>query len=266
MFMSVTAMSMMFLYDTVFFLAVYVTAYKGIDLFFTDYSHSLKILFDIDADRFGYNKELDTHRKHVNLFWTSAPVTFVILSLAPVINTVVYILFFSMVSATDINRVLYYIILLKLSIRFNILECRFGRGFRPHENARDLMLLCQLAITVVNYNDANEALQSVFQLLDELTGLTGTVLSELLETHTSLFKGDTVVSERLMSIKVASVATERAQHLVKFGAMASIFLFTVVSDAPSAATLTSPSDVTFCYYAGARLVQIYNYDLKTKRN
>lgn len=243
-------------YDTVWFVVVYTLVYKAMDLFFRDYSESLKILFDIDANTFGYNQEIDIRRKHTNLFWSSVPVSFGILTINPILHNLVYMTVCMMISVMDLNRVLYYSILFKLAIRVNLLDYRFSQLLSAH----DFLILCQLVLIVANYTNTSSALPTLFQIIDESTEVLSVVLVKMLETHGSLFKRDTVINSRLLSIKAFWVVKERKLMWLKFGLMVLIFCYTMVY----VASLTAIQDLAFCYYSVARLVQIYTGELKNK--
>jgi hypothetical protein len=249
-------------YDTLWFVMVYSAVYKGMDLFFRDYSQSLKILFDIDANRFGYNEELHIDKKHKNLFWTTSPISFVILTLNPFIHSVVYMTVFMMISVMDMNRVLYYILLFKLAYRFNLFEYRFDIHFKPCTDMCDFSILCQLVLTMVNYSNTGAVIPTLFQLVDESTGISTVVLVETLEAHASLFRCDTKLNAMLLGIKAYFAIRDRKLFWTKFGVLATIFTYNVLC----VATLTSVTDLLFSYYSAARLVQIYAEDLKAKRS
>lgn len=244
------------IYDTLWFIIIHVACYKGMDLFFRDYSQALKPIAGIDANSFNYNLENDAKTKHGDIFWSSVPFSFLILTINPVIHSIVYLIFSLMISVVDLNRILFYILLFKIAIRFNIFSKRMEGA-----NKNDLLIALQIFFTIVSYTDVTSIIPTLFQLADEFTGLGFFVLDRLLDTHKSLFRGDTKIQSFLYKFKVFFVANKTKLYWGKFLFMMSLFLYNFIY----VASLSHPLETAFCYYSVARVAQIYVEDLRAKK-
>ena len=249
------------IYDTMWFVLIHVLCYKGMDIFFRDYSQALKPIAGIDSNHFNYNLENGIDTNHKNLFWTSTPFSFLILTINPIVHSFVYLLFSFMFSVIDLNRILFYILLFKLALKFNLFSLKFHPPFRPHANIKDFMLVTQLMFTAMSYSDVNSVIPTLFQLSDEITGVGNEVLERMLDTHSSLFRSDTKIQALLYKLKVKFVANRKIIYWGKFAFMAFLFMYNLVY----VASLTLPLETAFCYYSVARVAQIFVEDLRAKK-
>lgn len=249
------------IYDTFWFVAIHVTCYKGMDIFFRDYSQALKPIAGIDSNHFSYNMENDIRVNHKNLVWTSLPFSFLILTINPIVHSMVYLLFSFMFSVIDLNRILFYVLLFKVTTKFNMFSLRFDPPFKPHTNLKDFMLITQILFIAMSYSDVNSVIPTLFQLFDEFTGVGDVVLEKMLETHTSLFRSDTNIQAFLYKLKVRFVANRKILYWGKFAFMTSLFFYNLVY----VASLTHPLETAFCYYSVARVAQIFVEDLRAKK-
>lgn len=247
------------IYDIVWFWVVYLCCYWGVDLFFREYSQALKIIANIDTDHFGYNLEYGPKERHDSLFWSSVPLSFFVLSINPVIHSIIYMCFMSMVSVVDLNRVFFYILMFKIAYRINFFSA--GCDFKPHKRQVDFLLSLQLLFIVVGYTDGDVVLPTLFQLLDEVSGVDTTVVGAMMGAHTKLFKCDTWILQKLLGVKIWFEKNRKRVFGIKLFLMVLIFISHIVY----VATLTHPMEIAFCYYSAARVVQIYVGDLRDKK-
>jgi hypothetical protein len=237
------------LYDTVWFVVIYLIVYNGIDLFFRDYSQALKVLFDVDPNHFSYNMEQSLDTKHQALFWVSSPISFMILTINPIVHSLMYTFVMLMINVTDLNRILYYILMFKLVRHLNVFERRVRYELMSWYV---LTILTQLFFVVTDYSGA-AIWSTVFQLIDESSGLVDHVLPNLISAHTVLFKHDTVVMEKLLNVKTSCMKIEREIKWVKLFIMAGVTVCNILYS-------VNPNSIhalTFCYYSGFRVIQIY---------
>lgn len=245
-------------YDTLWFCIVYSLFYWGVDLFFRDYAQALKIIANVDVDHIGYNREHGPKERHECLFWSSAPWSFIVLTMNPIVYSIIYLLFMFMVSTMELNRILLYVLLFKVAYKFNPFD--YSCDFKPHCNMSDFFLAVQIFFVMIGYSDGGVLLPTLFQLIDESTGFLSTTLDKMLSSHAKLFKCDTWISGKLFGIKVATERRKRWVYWTKFWLMVFIFAIHVIY----VANLSRLMDVTFCYYSAARVVQIYLEDLREK--
>ena len=255
--MNVGYISKMFLvfYDTVWMVVVYNVIYWGTNLFFKDYSQALKIIADIDADHFGYNMDFSSKERHIILFSLVSPMAFFILTVNPIIHTFIYMIFMYMLNVTDINRILFYILLFKLAKNVNL----FDRTVHFKQN--DAIILIQMLMIMFEYNNTSVVLPSLFQIIDELPGIYTRIIPDMLSSHNKLFKCDTKLGKRVIDVNVFFQSNRKVINWIRFitmGIVSTVYLVYV-------ANLSRVMDVIFCYYATARLVNIFINDLKMKQ-
>lgn len=242
------------IYDTVWFIIVHGMCYKGVDIFFRDYSQALKPIAGIDANYFNYNLENDDKTNHTNVFWTSVPLSFVILTINPIIHSLVYLVFSFMFSVVDLNRVLFYILLFKLAANFNLFSFRFT-------TPSSMLLITQVLFLALTYTNISSVVPSLFQLIDEFTGLGDVVLEKMLGVHASLFRSDTKIKYFLLNLKVYFTANRKKIYWVKFCLMTCLFVYNLLF----VASLSHPVETAFCYYSVGRVAQIFWEDLRAKK-
>jgi hypothetical protein len=230
------------IYDTVWFVIVHTLCYRGVDIFFRDYSQALKPIAGIDSNHFNYNMENGLVENHKNLFWTSIPFSF-------------------MFSVIDLNRILFYILLFKVASKFHIFLLRFDPPFRPHSNLKDFLLTTQIIFTCLSYSDTRSVIPTLFQLADEFTGVGDVMLEHMLETHNSLIRSDTHIKAFIYKQKVRFVTNRKYLYWGKFTFMTSLFLYNLMY----VASLTHPLETAFCYYSAVRVMQIFTDDIWVKR-
>lgn len=243
------------LYDTFWFIVVYISCYKCVDIVFRDHSQALKPIAGIDANVFNYNMEDDMTTKHNNIFWSSSPLSFFILTINPFIHSIVYLLFSFMFNVVDLNRILYYVLLFKLANRINLFT------FTMTNKESVFILLIQLVFIIISYTDISSVVATLFQLIDESTDIGEVLIIKLLNTHDSLIKSDTSIKQRLYKIKVFFVSNRQKIYWVKFLLLSTLFIYNLLY----VVTLSLPLETLFCYYSIARVVQTFSVDLLGKK-
>lgn len=234
------------LYDVVWFVAVYVAFYKGVDYVFREYAQAVKVLFDINVRLFNYTKELGADERHDLLFTCSTAVSFVILTINPVLHSILYITFMFMVDVVDLNRILLYILLFKLAKKVN--------PFARHVSAVDPQIVVQTLLVIVNYHNTSIAVPVLFQIIDESTNF-NFYCRDMLRAHDLLFGGDTWIKEKILHVTVILEARRRAIINTKIGVL-SVVAFTSFLYSQ----LATWGEVGFYYYALARIAHVYRYD------
>lgn len=214
-------------------------------MFFQEYTQVLKILFDIDSRHFSYNVELGVKERHEILFWASAPITFIILTINPFIHSIIYMTCMLMINVVDLNRILYYSILLSISKHFNLLS------YRAYTKP-DFITACKLLLVLVNYTDASTALPTLFQLISDFPDVYNLVLEQLLDVHSRLFKGDTSINAKLLNLKAFFVSHKNKIALVRRFLMILLALYSFYTT-----NVFSIVGLTFCYYATVTLADEY---------
>lgn len=234
------------LYDVLWFLVIYVVFYKGVDYAFREYAQAIKVLFDVNVRLFNYNSELGVDERHDILFTCSTIISFVILTINPVLHSILYMTLMFMIDVVDLNRILLYILLFKVAKKIN----PFALSFKK----LDPLLVVQILLVIVNYHNVSIAVPVLFQIIDESTDL-NFYFRDILRAHDFLLGGDTRVKEKFMNITL--VLESRKKKVIS----AKIVILSVIAAVSFLySQLATWGEVGFYYYAVARIAHIYRYD------
>lgn len=227
--------------------------YKAIDYLFREYVQVVKILFDIDVRLFNYNLELNASDRHVILHTCSSAVSFIVLTVNPFTHCILYIVIMNMIDVVDLNRILLYILLLRISKSVNLTSRQFL--LRPHQRMDDANVICQLVYLLLNYHNVNVAIPVLFQLIDEMSNL-NYFFKDLLSVHDSLLSTDTWIKQKLLFISVKLGIKKTEIFKTKLMLMSVIVFISFLYS-----SLATTGEIVFYYYAVGRIAHAYRYEV-----
>lgn len=239
------------LYDLIWWVVVFGLLYKAVLFVFTDHPHLFKVVFDVDFRFNNFNMELSSDRRHYIIHGIVTPITFVILSFNPILETILF-MFYGFVDVVTLNRLVVYIILLKISFWVA------PYGIIPKKIDSHMVIeITQLLFVLLNYSNTDVLYPVFFQLVDEAFELEK-VVTHLLELYSSAAGNDTRINQTLTDIKVFMRAyhkkIKRAREFVLVGFLIISILL---------AEINTWGEIIFYYYAVLRLIQLH-YEVDDK--
>jgi hypothetical protein len=228
------------LYDVVWFVIVYVLSYLTVDYVSREYAQAVKVLFDVNVRG---NLDLSLDDRHNVLFVFSSGLSFIILTINPVFHSILYIIFMFMIDFVDLNRILLYLLLFKLSKNINPYVRRIPDV--------DPIVVTQVLFIILNYHNTSFLIPVLFQLIDESTNIMF-YYKDLLRAHGALFSSDTWLKDKITSLIVLYEKRRVTITNVKVGVLSIIVLLDFLCS-----QLATWSDVGFYYYAVAKIGHMY---------
>ena len=237
-------------YDLAWFIVVYYLTYRGFSIFMSDYSKVIKILFDIDIKYFNYNNEMDGDVRHGIVHTISSVIAFAILTVNSIVHSLSFLFCMFMIDVVDLNRILLYILLLKLSSHFNILFKT--TEYNPFNNYHHAQLTAQIVYVILNYHNINVAIPTIFQIIDEIMIGAPTFIMTLRNVHVKLFQCDTYVGNKLVNLCIV------VNRYCDYSILITCWVLGITSMiAFLYAPLHTWSEIFFYYYTAARIAYLY---------
>lgn len=234
------------IYDVLWFLVIYIVFYKGIEYAFQEYAQAVKVLFDVNVRSYNYNSELTTCERHDVLFTCSTFISFIILTINPILHSILYMSLMFMIDVVDLNRILLYILLFKISKKIN----PFALSFKK----LDPCLVVQILLIIINYHNVGIAVPVLFQIIDESTDL-NFYFRDLLRTHDILIGSDTRIKKLFLNVLLVLETRKKKIISAKI-----LILGVIITISFLYSQFATWSEVLFYYYAVTRIVHIYRYE------
>lgn len=228
-----------FIFDVAWVLCVYAVIYKLVDVMLSEYSQIFKELFNVDVRYYNYTKELSVEKRHDVLHTFASSITFVLVSINPVVRTTMYLVFFFMVDVLQVNRIIVTILIMRM------LKLRYSKS------VVDISIIAsQVLYMCLYYVDVKTLIPVIFQLLDEL-GNVSDMVGEWRTVMKNVFDREPYwITHFVVMFRRNQYRLERAQLACMFLLLCGSIL---LNNAPVA------GDILFYYYAVTRICISY-YD------
>lgn len=224
------------LYELAWVIILYVLSYKFFTLLLTDHTKLLKVAFNVDIRYFQFNLESATKEQHNMLHVLSSFVTFVILSIHPIVHSLVFV-WFRFLDITQLNRLVLYILLLK------------NKSFPP-----DAISIVQILTTCINFYDSSFFFQTLLILVDSFFDIDHFFV-EISRIHTQLLASDTAVLKKTYDI--LAILKSNVKNLW----YARLFLLVTITLASiTYSQFITYTDFAFYVYASYRIATVYTND------
>lgn len=240
-----------FIFDTCFFLSVYACVYLGSERLLRDHHGVFKVLFDVAIRINNFKEEMSEEQRHDTLHAISSVICFSFLGFIPVLQTFLYILFFQFIDVMTLNRLLLYITMLKL-LKTAKCTTKFQNSFYTD--------LLQIVFIALNYTNTSVVVAVMFQLIDESFDIHH-LIKYLDKVYDYVVGNDTWLRTLLWDMRTFVVSRELLLNKLRFSIMGAIVVFTLVF-----CELNTISEVMFYYYAGLRMLFVYNQNEFSKDN
>lgn len=221
--------------DFTLYSIVYFVCFKSIDYVLNDCSDLLKDMFGIQVRYNAYSREIDRETRYSILHHISCIPLIILMSISPIITTIVYGVFFLMVDIVQFNKLLLLIVFIKM----------VNSGLQKKIS---IVTFSQLLYTIINYDNPNIVLHIIFQIIDELFSI-----FDVIKTYDLIYKlifvEELFFKEKLVEIIAFSKSKERLIVKSQFRFMGLIYIIMILLD-------TKKYDVNtliFYYYALTRL-------------
>ena len=239
-----------FLLDIIWIVVIHVGAYNIWHIFLSKHSNVLKDLFNIDVRYYNYSREASTKSQH-EILYTLASTTMVVgMIIAPIIHSVMYLVFYNMIDIIQINKILLTIVSAKILWFFNIRnkQCTI----KPWRDFEEAFLLIQFIFIAINYDNTTTFIPTLFQIIDEVSNIEN-VLVTMSRHYTSLFNSSSTLSHKITSIIVVIKTNKTLLSRIHVGLLVSIVFVSIMYS-----QLKTTGEILFYYYAAGRILQI-NY-------
>lgn len=226
------------LFDLVIITLCYFAVYHVIDNIITTKTEIFKLLFNVDIRLNYYKREQSQYDKNDTLNFISSVIVVCLLSIKPIINCIVYALFFNFVDVIQIN----YIFLL-------ISWCMFLRYAKDKRNI-DWYLLGQIFYTIINYENIESLFPTCFQLVDDCFNA-----EVLVEKTLNVIVGITNIpppKQLLRAIKFLK-SNQDTIRITHFTILTLLFVYSLLYT-----DLYMSSECLFYIYVPFRLEQLYS--------
>jgi hypothetical protein len=238
-------------YDILWIIILYVVLYFLVDKILSDYSSIFKELFNIEIRYYNYTRETDLRQRHDIIHTLASSIAFLILSLSPVVYSLLFLVVFNMVDVVQLNRINLVLVLLRLLYHTHTFDKIRLHDFKPWKNVDNGFLLFQLVYVVFNYSNVLSIFPVVFQLIDDLFTV-DTVVKKIKMIYSNVFNCESWVTHYM--VKFISWH-KRNITLLQYTRFAMLLLVLMVSFLWS--DFHNSSDFVFFYYCVFRLTQVY---------
>lgn len=236
------------LIDVFWMIVFHFTSYHLCHVFLSKHSNVLKDLFNIDVRYYNYNRESSTKSQH-EILYTLASTTMVLgMIITPIIHSIMFLVLYTMIDIVQINRVLMTIVGAKLLWYFNPRnkQCTL----RPWRNVDETFLIFQFLFILINYNNTNTFIPTLFQIIDELSNLENALVS-MSRHYKTLFNSDSALSHRITNLIVSTKTNGPLISKIHVGTLCTIVLVSIMYS-----KLKTTGEIVFYYYAVGRLLQL----------
>jgi hypothetical protein len=239
-----------FLCDLLWNVVVYGAAYKmGCVLLLNEYSAILKVLCDSEVRFYHYDVETGPRAHHEAMHLMASAVTFVLLSISPVLYSVVFAMQ-NFVDIIQVNRIA--LLVLTLDIMRYVCPEKARMSVSP---LVVLNLFSQLLLLGANYGNTAVLIPMVFHLWDCAFEVVG-FARRLDAVHRSLLESNTVLGGILRDFLLRAVSRAAALRRVRLYTLGCILVYAVYR-----ATFEAWGELLFFYYGTYRVsVLYYNID------
>lgn len=236
------------LLDIFWIVIIYSLSYHLWHIFLSKHSTVLKDLFDISVRYNDYRLEQSTQKQHESLYVLACTTMVLCMIVTPVIHSIMYLLFYSMIDVVKLNKILLTIVSAKILWYLNIRDRKFY--LRPWKNVNEAFLVIQFVFLCINYDNTTTVIPSLFQIIDELSNFESVFIT-MSKQYTSLFNTESSMSERITNI-IVKIKTNK-DNLIKL----QVFILSVIIMVSILySNLKTNGEIIFYYYAIARLFDI----------
>lgn len=235
------------LYEIVWVSLIYFGVYYFIRYLITKQEQVLKLLLDIDIRLHYYARESSAKSQHDILSFFAASVVMCLLSINPMVRSTIY-LFHSFVHVTEINRLIFIMIYLKIITRFDPVSRTFHHG-----GLSDAATYLQFLFLIVQFKHATALLPSIIQIIDDLFDIDIWLqhlhvnLSQTVQTYGPECYPKT--TGLIVWVKSKRVALQVSRMFLVGSFVILHFIYGEFT--------RPPIDLLFMYYCAYRLTQIY---------
>ena len=227
------------LYELIWNTGVYYIFYKLFNKILTKNIDVFQILFNIEIRLIHFQQECDFKLKHSTLHFLSSVSTFFLMCLRPIVNTIIYWLFFSFIDIAQVNSIILLIYWLQ------ILKLWDGYFFTAN-----WILIGQLFYTIINFRNSEMLLPAIFQIIDEIYEIQVLIEYSIKIFNNLMIKNmeDNFLFDSIIFLQKnkRQITISRLTILGLIGAYSIFFT-----------DLYMTSEIFFYYYVAVRIVQIY---------
>lgn len=238
------------LLDLFWIIALYAGSYHLWHIFLDRHSNVLKDLFNINVRYHEYNREQSTKSQHEVLYTLSTTVMVCCMVITPLIHSIMYLLFYSMIDVVKLNTILLTVVMAKILWYFNIREKSFT--LKPWKGVDEAFLATQLLFISVNYDNITTAIPTLFQIIDELSNLENVFIT-MSKHYTTLFNTESALSSKITDMIIRLKTNKVLLSRIHIGVLSFIVFISILYS-----NLKTNGEIVFYYYAIARILQI-NY-------
>jgi len=230
------------IYEFAWVLGLYGLSYRFVNFLLQDNnSKILKVVFDVDLRNFQFNMESATKEQHNVLHFLASCITFLLLSVHPIVHSLVFV-WFCFLDVTQLNRLVLYVLLLK------------NNTFPP-----DTLSVLQIIATCLNFYDSSYIFSTLFFLIDSIFYI-DYLFIEMSRIHTEVLVSDTVFLKKVYDIITFFKTSVKTLRYVRLVVLVTITLTSITYSKRFTFT-----DFAFYLYGSYRIATVYTNDEKKRK-